>query len=345
MSGVEETVSTQSTDRERFPRETIEAGAGFPPARHAEQALLRFVVVGAGAVGGYLGGRLVQSGQSVAFLVRQTRKDQLDKNGLKIRSPLGDADLWVTAETDADAIGDCDVVVVAVKNFDLDSVLGSIARLSGGRAKVVSVLNGVEHLDKISSVVGRGAIVGGPLQIEATLGRDGEIVHKSVVPSLALGSLVGMPEAAGPVAEAFRAAGVKADVSPSLLADFWKKNVFITAFSGITTLARAPIGTVMTDETAARVVEEMVTELVEIAWLVEPELRSLSPDDVMRRIRGMPPTMTSSMHQDLEKGLPLEVESIQGYMVRKGREKGVKAPALETCYATLRLLNAHPSIG
>ena len=299
---------------------------------------MRFVIIGAGAVGGYLGGRLLQSGHGVTFLVRPARKAELEGRGLRIRSPLGDADLKVTAVTDAGPLPGCDVTLVAVKNFDLDSVLGSIGRLGKGGAKVVSVLNGVEHLDKISAVVGRAAIVGGPLHMEATLGERGEIVHKSVVPSIALGSLVGPAETARPVADALSSPGLKAELTADLLADFWKKSLFITAFSGMTALARRPIGDVMGDAYAASAVEEMVAEMIEIAHEVEPGTRGITEEAVMNRIRNMPPTMTSSMHHDLEKGLPLEVESIQGYMVRRGREKGLRSPALEACYAALRLL-------
>jgi len=320
-------------------------GEGTPVVHHSQRAPLRFVLIGAGAVGGYLGGRLIQSGQAVTFLVRPARERQLDEEGLRIESPLGNTHLMVKAVADPTAIGACDVIVVAVKSFDLDSVLATIGWLGRDGARVVSVLNGVEHLDKISEAVGRRSIVGAPLQMEATLGQKGEIIHKSVAPRLILGSLVGMPEDAEHVLEAFAAAGLKATLSSNLLLDFWRKNLFITVFSSATTLARKPIGEVLANARTRQVAEEMAGELVRIACLAEPQAGSITEDEVMKRIRSMPPTMSSSMHHDLEKGLPLEVEGIQGYMVRKARKVGVKAPALEASYAALRLLNERPSRG
>jgi 2-dehydropantoate 2-reductase len=300
---------------------------------------LRFAVIGAGAAGGYLGARLQQSGEDVSFLVRPGRKKELDQVGLVVRSPLGDLDLRVKAETEAEKIGDCDVILVAVKNYGLDSVLDSIRLLGRNGARVVSILNGIEHLERICSVVDKNRIVGSPLYIEVEMGPEGRILHRSVTPALVFGSLVGSPETATPVADAFAKAGVKASVSADLLGKFWRKNVFITVFSGVTSLARSPIGRILEDGRSAALVEDMVDECVEIARLAEPGLGNMRAEEVMKLMRTRPAEMTSSMHRDMEKGLPIEVESLQGYMVRKADALGVSAPVLRTCYGSLRLLD------
>jgi 2-dehydropantoate 2-reductase len=304
---------------------------------------LKFVIIGAGAVGGYLGGRLSQSGEDVTFLVRSRRREELLKDGLRIKSPLGDASVRVRTVSEADAIDGFDVLIVAVKNYALDSVLKDIAQLGKKGSWVISVLNGIEHIDKISSVVRMQQIVGGPLYIEATLGAGGEVLHKSVTPSLTLGSLAGDTEPATAVAAAFEKAGIKSTVSEDLLRDLWRKSLFITVFSAMTSIARKPIGPILADQWTNGALEALVSEVVLVAHSAEPRVRTLGEEELLKRIRGMPPTMTSSMYHDNERGAPTEVESMQGYLVRKADRFKLDVPVLKTCYGFLRLLGKEPA--
>ncbi len=289
-------------------------------------------------MGGYLGGRLAQSGEDVTFLVRPRRREQLLQRGLRIRSPLGDVDLRVRAESEVEKVGSCDVVIVAVKNYDLDSVLDKIAYLGKGGPWIISVLNGVEHIEKICSVVGRDRILGGPVYIEAALGPDGEVIHKSMTPSLTLGRLTGDAAIAKPIASIFEKAGVKATVSEDLLVDLWRKYLFITVISSMTSLARRPIGNILSDILAKRVLEDLTSEVVSIAHAVDSKLASLDAVWVTTRAKNVSPGTTSSMLKDIEMGSRLEVDSIQGYLVRKAEEFKLSVPVLKTCYGVLRVL-------
>ncbi|MHB2035612.1 MAG: ketopantoate reductase family protein, partial [Nitrososphaerales archaeon] len=249
----------------------------------------------------------------------------------------------VRVETDVQEISGCDVIIVAVKNYALESVIWEIAYLANTyNPLVVSVLNGVEHVEKIRSVVPPNRIVGGPMYIEATLGPEGDILHKSVTPSLTLGNLDGNSQIAKPLISAFEKTGIKITSSENIVREFWKKYLFIVVFSSLTSLARKPIGEIRSDLWANRVLERLVSEVVSAAHVVEPKIGSLSSGEIMDKIADMSPTMTSSMLQDIERGTTLEVESMQGYLVKKAQEFGVEVPVLQTCYGLLKLLEVGP---
>jgi 2-dehydropantoate 2-reductase len=301
---------------------------------------MKFLIIGAGAVGGYIGGRLMQAGEDVTFLVRPRRREELFKNGLKIKSPIGDFVVTdVRAESDAHAISSCDVMIVAVKNYALEDVIGEIARIANiYNPLVISVLNGVEHLEKIQSVVTPNRIIGGPLYIEATLDPKGDVLHKSAIASITLGGLDKNSQVVKFLISVFEKTGFKVTSSENILAEFWKKYLFILALSSLTSLARRPIGEIRSDHWLNRTLEELVSEVVSVAHVVEPKIGPLNSDEILTRIANLPATMTSSMHQDIERGAPLEVESLQGYLIRKAEDFGLKVPVLQTCYGLLRTL-------
>lgn len=159
-----------------------------------------------------------------------------------------------------------------------------------------------------------------------------------MTPSLTLGRLTGDAAIAKPIASIFEKAGVKATVSEDLLVDLWRKYLFITVISSMTSLARRPIGNILSDILAKRVLEDLTSEVVSIAHAVDSKLASLDAVWVTTRAKNVSPGTTSSMLKDIEMGSRLEVDSIQGYLVRKAEEFKLSVPVLKTCYGVLRVL-------
>lgn len=297
---------------------------------------MKVVVVGAGAVGGYFGSRLAEAGVDVTFLVREKRAAQLRERGLTVRSVHGD--YWYTPQvvTDAAEVEACDVLVVAVKNYHLADTLSTLKPLVERGAKVLPLLNGVGHLDLLRAEFGEAAVLGGYCNIIVTLNEQGDAVHTSPTHEFTFGALVPEQEA---VCERLLAAGQGANInlhhSQAIYRDMWQKYLFITAFSGVTTASRLSIDGVMAHPPTREVLRRALTEMHTLAGCKG----AVMPDDLVEKLMtymdGFPAGATSSMHQDFRKGLPLEVESLQGVAVRYAKEEGIDLPTVRTLYGLL----------
>jgi 2-dehydropantoate 2-reductase len=163
---------------------------------------MKILVLGAGAIGGYFGGRLAESGADVTFLVRDKRREHLRRDGLVIESPLGNAKLDVKAVTAAELRAGHDIVLFTCKAYDLDSAMDAIAPAMSGGCAVVPMLNGISHFDRLDARFGAASVIGGTCQINATLRKDGAVIHGDPLQRLIFGERDGKPSAR---TEAFRA--------------------------------------------------------------------------------------------------------------------------------------------
>ena len=152
---------------------------------------MRVLVVGAGALGGYFGGRLAEAGRDVTFLVRPRRAEQIARHGLRIESPHGNADLRPRTVLAGAWTGNIDLVLLAVKAYSLDAAMDDLAPAVGPGRDHPPVLNGMRHLDALASRFGQERVLGGVAQIPATLGPEGRSVTSSEIHNLAFGELHG----------------------------------------------------------------------------------------------------------------------------------------------------------
>src|SRR3954469_6835735 len=149
---------------------------------------MRILVVGAGAIGGYFGGRLLQAGADVTFLVRPKRAAELAEAGLVLKSPLGDVTLKNPPTVQADELTEkFDVVLLSCKAFDLDDAIKSLAPAVGRNTAIVPLLNGMKHLDVLDAKFGRERVLGGLCAIAVTLNERREVVHLQPLQSLTFG--------------------------------------------------------------------------------------------------------------------------------------------------------------
>jgi len=295
---------------------------------------MRILVVGAGAIGGYFGGRLLEAGRDVTFLVRPRRADQPARTGLSVRSRFGDVDLpapMVMAEQLGEAF---DLVLLSCKAFDLDSAMASFAPAVGPDTAILPLLNGMRHLDALERRFGRSAVLGGQCAISTTLDADGRILHLNDVHSLSFGERDGSPTArVAAIADCFADANFDSNASNTIMQEMWEKWVFISALAGITCLMRAPIGDIVAGGGA-----EIATSLLDECATIARGQGFPPRQPAMQRFRatvtmaGSP--FAASMLRDIERGARTEAEHIFGDLLRQDRDPS-KYPILRIAYAHL----------
>ncbi|WP_322007887.1 2-dehydropantoate 2-reductase [Paraburkholderia tropica] len=286
---------------------------------------MRILVVGAGATGGYFGGRLAAAGRDVTFLVRDARAAQMREHGLVIRSPhAGDLTLrapkTVTREAlEAPGTQPFDLVLLSCKAYDLDSAIDSFAAAVGPETAILPLLNGMRHLDVLQARFGTQAVFGGVCLIASTLNEQREIVHLNDSQAITFGELGGGISArAQAIADTFGNAGFIIKASERILQEMWEKWVFLASLAGSTCLFRAPIGAIVATPDGAATIERIFAECRAIAAEHGHAVR----DSFLERSRGMlfatGSSLTASMLRDVQNGSRIEANHILGDLIRRG---------------------------
>jgi 2-dehydropantoate 2-reductase len=222
---------------------------------------MKILVVGAGAIGGYFGGRLLNAGRDVTFLVRPRRAAELAKTGLAIKSRLGDVDIAAPPTVLAEALrGSVDLIILSCKAYDLTAAADSFAPAVGPDTAILPLLNGIGHLDTLTARFGESHVLGGLCMISTTLDADGRVLHLNDLHALAFGEQEGALSArAQAIAQTMAGSGFEMRPSAAILQEMWEKWVFIAAGAGITCLMRAAVGDIVaagaTDLTLALIEE------------------------------------------------------------------------------------------
>lgn len=300
---------------------------------------MKIVFQGAGALGSYFGGRMLEAGYDVSYFVRERRAKQLQEEGLKISSPVGDYENKdVEFYTNVEDVKEADLLILAVKGYHLDDAIeqtAAIVRHTG--AFVLPVLNGVEHIARLKDACGEEKVLGGYASIITTLNEKGHVLHTSGGSRIEFGPL--HPEQESICREIEKIDGtIKSSLvrTDNILERMWYKYIFITAFSGITSATQLPAGYIANTEATFQTIRRIFEEM---CLLAEKEGVELNEAEVNRRLmsfRYLADDATSSMHQDLRKGLPLEVEHLQGGALRIAEKHGLSIPVIETIYGILK---------
>ena len=297
---------------------------------------MRILIVGAGAVGGYFGGRLLEKGRDVTFLVRPKRQAQLAETGLVIKSRLGDVALPAPTVLADDVSAPYDLVVLSPKSYDLDGAIQSAAKAVGPNSTVLPLLNGMGHLDILDRHFGADRVLGGLCAIGATLNAEGHVQHLNKLHAITFGE---RDKETSPRVEAIAAqfqdtiAAWRA--SPVIIQEMWEKWVFLSSLAALTCLFRASVGDILAAGGEAFAVET----LGEAQAIAQAHGHAARPDILAEHRRQLTlagaPT-TASMLRDIEKGADIEAEHIIADMIRRGQDKGVPAPHLSTALIHLR---------
>jgi len=305
---------------------------------------MRILIVGAGAIGGYFGGRLLEAGRDVTFLVRPGRAEELDRNGLIVRSPLGNI-LYPSPPHVMTPMLDqvYDLILLSCKAYDLPAAMESFSKAVGPQTLILPLLNGMAHLDQLAARFQPENVLGGQCLISLDRDASGAILHLNDTNQLSFGELSG---ASTPrilkVAEALADAGFDANLSQQIVQEMWEKWCFIATGAGVTGSMRASIGDVIASDGEAFVLK-LLAECASVAEHAGYPIRS----DVRQRFQTMLTTkgskMTASMLRDIERGAPIEVEHVIGDMIarRSSVDKHAQAlTALDFVYLHLKAYEA-----
>lgn len=297
---------------------------------------MKILVLGAGAVGGYFGGRMAEAGADVTFLVRPQRAGLLAKNGLRIKSKAGDLKLAAQCVLQPQVKPDYDVVLFTAKAYDLQSAIEAIAPAmpEGGRGCVLPLLNGMSHLEVLDARFGRSRVLGGVAYIASTLAPDGEIQHLNDFHRIVFG-----PREASQAAVCEELLKALAGARPPVKFDWkkldnveqamWDKWVLLATLAGMTCLMRAAVGDIVATGAGEKLILALLAENASVAKAEG----FATPDAVMINYRGMltqkGSSFTASMLRDIESGGQAEGDHILGALLALARKHGIAAPVLE----------------
>ncbi|MGQ0684584.1 2-dehydropantoate 2-reductase [Bradyrhizobium sp.] len=299
---------------------------------------MRILVVGAGAIGGYFGGRLLQAGQDVTFLVRPRRAAELASAGLVIRSPAGDVTLKNPPTVQAGELtGKFDVILLSCKAFDLDDAIKSFAPAVGPNTSIIPLLNGMSHLDVLDGRFGKERVLGGLCAIAVTLNEKREVVQLAPMQSLGFGERDGtMSDRVRAIAEVFANGNCGAAPSGHVMQDMWEKWVFLASLAAATCLMRTSVGNIMAVAGGKEFLLGMLDECSAVATA-----EGFAPaGPFFQRTRGILTTegspMTASMFRDVKAGLPVEADHVIGDLVARADAAKIPVPKLRTAYTHLK---------
>ena len=303
---------------------------------------MRVLVVGAGAIGGYFGGRLLEANRDVTFLVRPRRAAELAAHGLKIRSRFGDVTLANPATLLAENLHDTfDLVLLSCKAYDLESAITSFAPAVGPGTVILPLLNGMRHLEILNERFGRERVLGGQCLIAAAL-TDGEIVHLNDTHDLSFGDQNGaLSDRVKAIATLMDGARFKAHASTEILQEMWEKWVFLATLAGSTCLMRAAIGDICASPGGTDFIVGLLEECCSIAAAAGYPMREAQLKRARDMLTAKGSTLTASMLRDVERNAPIEADHVIGDLLGREKESGAKeAFLLSLAYTHLKSYEA-----
>jgi 2-dehydropantoate 2-reductase len=298
---------------------------------------MRVLILGAGAVGGYVGAKLLSAGADVFFLARSTRTAELSKEGLTVTSPLGNFRSAVNAGAAPPSGFVPQVIIIACKAPGLGDAVAAIAPHIASETRLVPLLNGVAHLEMLNLRFPETRVIGGLVHGALTLRWDGVIEHLTPFFSMVAGpvSSPSDPVAEG-IVELIGKAGVDARLCNNIRQEMWNKLVFLTTLAAGTCLMRASIGTIVATDHGQEVISRLLEESTAIA-----SVEGFAPDEAsMRSYRRLlterGSSFTSSMLRDILGYRHTEVDHILGDMLRRAQRHGLDPPVLKIAHAHLQ---------
>jgi 2-dehydropantoate 2-reductase len=298
---------------------------------------MRVLVVGAGAIGGYFGGRMLEAGRDVTFLVRPRRASELASAGLVIKSPNGDVTLNNPPTVQADKLSDkFDVVLLSCKAFDLEDAIKSFAPAVGDKTAIIPLLNGMLHLDALDNAFGAAHVLGGLCAIAATLNEKREVVQLQPMQSLGFGERAGgLSDRVRAISETFSAINGAA-ASEHVMQDMWEKWVFLASLAASTSLMRTSVGNIL----AAPGGKDFLLGILDECSAIAADAGHAPSGPFFQRTRGLLTTegspMTASMFRDIKAGLPVEADHVIGDLIVRADAAKIPVPKLRTAYTHLK---------
>ena len=299
---------------------------------------MKIAVMGTGGVGGYYGALLARSGQDVTFIARGEHLRAIRAGGLRIKSVHGDFTIDAArAVENPDGIDPVDLVLFAVKTYDIDAAAVSLLPLLGPETMVLGLQNGVDAAERIGEIVGAHHMVGGATWLSAAVEGPGVIGQYSPFRRVVVGELDGLDSPrVGMIVEAFHRAGAEAEPTTDIRKILWTKFVFIAATSALGALTRVSIGRYRDTAETRAVLRAALEEVAAVGRAAGVGLDAAIVKKTMEFIDDAAPGLKPSLQRDVEAGRRSELESMIGIVVRMGQARGVPVPVLGLAYALLK---------
>src|SRR5437764_6695083 len=299
---------------------------------------LRILIVGAGAVGGYFGGRLAQAGRDVTFLVRPSRAKQLSQDGLRIISPHGDAVLSPKLISADKIDAPYDIIFLSVKAYALETAMNDFAAAVGPETIIFPVLNGMRHIDILTKRFGEHAVIGGVCLVAAEIDHQGRIVPLADFQRLVYGESNGETTPRLKALDATpQGAGFDARLSPEIIQAMLEKWVQLASLGRIPCLMRGTIGEIVAAIGGAELSIDALKESAAAATICSYKTTEKVLSRPAASMTAQGAALTSSMYRDLRKGAPVEADHILGDFIERGSARGVATPLLKAAFVNLRI--------
>ncbi|HLX35168.1 MAG TPA: 2-dehydropantoate 2-reductase [Candidatus Limnocylindrales bacterium] len=296
---------------------------------------MKVAVFGAGAVGSYLGSCLAKAGAGVHLIARGKHLDALRRSGLTLVTPRGSETVRVAATDDPAGVGIVDVVLFAVKAYDTESAARRLKPLLGLRTAVVSLQNGIENEDQLAAIIGPDHVVPMAVYILAAIEEPG--VVRSGPARVVLGEYSPGPPSkrVDDLAEMFRLGGVEAEVTADVRVAKWQKYTLLVGFSAVSAASQLPLGSIRQSPAAVAMMRAVMQEAFEVATALGVALPDDQVERSIGRVLAQADSEGASLRNDLLKGRRMELDALQGALIRLGRQAGVPTPWTEAAYAIL----------
>ena len=289
---------------------------------------MKIVMMGSGGVGGLIGARLAHVGCDVSFVARGAHLAAMRQHGLKLESVVGTVHLPTVRVTDDPAtLGPADLVIFSVKLWDTEAAARQILPLIGPDTGVLSLQNGVKKDDILRPIVGEKSLMGGVAYMGTAISRPGVIQHTGTMQRVVFGEYDGRrSKRAEALLEYCRKAGIDASISDDIRRTIWEKFAFLVGMAAVTATIRLPIGPIREHPLTRRFYQDAIAEAAAVGRALGVRLPENFAEERMAFVDTLPATMTASLHHDLERGNPLEVEWLSGSVVELGASLGVPTP-------------------
>src|SRR5262244_1361703 len=271
---------------------------------------MRFTIVGAGGLGGLLGALLARAGHEVSFVARGETREVLARRGIELSSPLGQFSAGpFRASDDPAALGPTEVVIVALKAWQVPEMAARLKPLIGADTVVIPLQNGVEAADQLQSALGREPVVGGVCHVFSWIEKPGHVVHKGIPPRVTVGELEGgVGKRLERVADALQPAQIKPVLSPNIRGDLWEKLLFVEPVGSVGAVTRVSVDVFRTLPESRAMLTAAMQEVEAVAADLGVQMQADALDQALARVDRLPAGSTTSMHRDIVEGRPSELE-------------------------------------
>lgn len=307
---------------------------------------MRIAVMGTGGTGGYFGGLLARAGEEVTFIARGAQLEAIQNNGLTIKSSLcGNFSIPVHATADPGRIGPVDLVLFCVKAYDNHAAADQIRPLIGPETIVLSVQNGIDNAQQIGNIVGHEHLIGAVAYVFSTIEAPGIVAQTAGPGKIVFGELQGgASRRTEKIHRMLLKAGIAAELHPQIQTALWQKYIANCGINGMTALTRLPLGEILACAETGRFLRATMEEVEAVARAGHADLPQGCVDQSIAFVNSLGPSARGSMYYDLHAGRRLELEVLNGTVVRLGHAHGIPTPFNFSIYAALKpYLNGSPS--